>query len=508
MLNPGTILQSRYRIVKKLGQGGFGAVYKAWDLNLSRQCAVKENLESTPEAQRQFMREATVLANLSHSNLPRVTDYFIIPSQGQYLVMDFIEGEDLQQKIDQAGKLAIADIMIWIDQVMDALIYLHTRVPPIIHRDIKPANIKITPEGKAVLVDFGLVKVFDANIKTTTGARAVSVGYAPPEQYGQGGTDVRSDVYALAATIYTALTEVLPLESVQRLSNDTLIPAHALRKEVPVGFSLAIRKAMEPLPQNRFQTIQEFKQALFDPAYRDTPAIGISAPSTIRTTSSVITPQISVPAPSRRTLGAKKSGSKLKSGLTAFGSTILCFALGVIIIGLISNLPSSKAKKTESNMATNALRASLTMAAASLTAEAQQATWQAVKTQTAIKQSAMTATSFAITSTAIQSLSEIDALWTDATVKFGPTSGNLLHEEDGMIEEYRTKVSCLNCIIQAVFINPYGAGEGQWDYGFFFRDTGIADSFRLIIFSHSEWYLNNYVASSTGVKIQSGKLTG
>jgi serine/threonine-protein kinase len=489
-----------------LGQGGFGAVYKAWDLNLSRQCAVKENLESTHEAQRQFMREATVLANLSHSNLPRVTDYFIIPSQGQYLVMDFIEGEDLQQKIDQAGKMAIADIMIWIDQVMDALIYLHTRVPPIIHRDIKPANIKITPEGKAVLVDFGLVKVFDANTKTTTGARAVSVGYAPPEQYGQGGTDVRSDVYALAATIYTALTEVSPLESVQRLSTDSLIPAHVLRKEVPVGFSMAISKAMEPLPQNRFQTMQEFKNALFDPAYRDIPVIGISAPSTIRAASSAVTPQISVPA--HRTLGAHKPGSKLKSGLTALGSTILCFALGVIIIGLISNSPSSKAKKTDNIMATNELRASLTMAAASTTAEAQQATWQAVRTQTAIRQSEMTATSFAITSTAIQSLSEIDALWANAVVKFGPASGNLLHEEDGMIEEYRTKVSCINCIIQAVFNNPYGAGEGYWDYGFFFRDTGVSDSFRLIIFSNSAWYLNNYVASSAGVKIQSGTLSG
>jgi len=485
-----------------LGQGGFGAVYKAWDLNLTRQCAVKENLESTPEAQHQFVREATVLANLSHPNLPRVTDYFIIPSQGQYLVMDFIEGEDLQQKIDQAGKLAVADIMTWISQVMDALIYLHTRVPSIIHRDIKPANIKITHEGKAVLVDFGLVKVFDANMKTTTGARAVSVGYAPPEQYGQGGTDVRSDVYALAATIYTALTEVTPLESVQRLSRDSLIPAHTLRKEVPIGFGMAISKAMEPLPQNRFQTMQDFKKALFDPTYRDTPVIGISAPTTIHTASSAVTPQISVTA--HRTLGVHKTGSKLKSGLTALGSTILCFALGVIIIGLISNLPSSKAKQTENIMATNELRASLTLAAASTTAEAQQATWQAVRTQTAIKQSEMAATSFASTSTAIQSLLEIDDLWANAAVKFGPVSGYLLHEEDGMIEEYRTKVSCLNCIIQAIFINPYGSGEGYWDYGFFFRDTGVADSFRLIIFSNTEWYLNNYVASSSGMKIQSG----
>jgi serine/threonine protein kinase len=94
-LQPGQMLNSRYRIVRLLGQGGFGAVYRAWDTNLNRPCAVKENLDTSPEAQRQFTREATVLANLSHPNLPRVTDHFILAGQGQYLVMDYVEGEDL-----------------------------------------------------------------------------------------------------------------------------------------------------------------------------------------------------------------------------------------------------------------------------------------------------------------------------------------------------------------------------------------------------------------------------
>jgi hypothetical protein len=91
----GTLLQGRYRIEKKLGRGGLGAVYRAWDNNLNRPCAVKESLNISPEAQRQFMREATVLANLSHPHLPRVTDYFLVPDQGHYLVMDFVEGVDL-----------------------------------------------------------------------------------------------------------------------------------------------------------------------------------------------------------------------------------------------------------------------------------------------------------------------------------------------------------------------------------------------------------------------------
>ncbi|MEL7644213.1 MAG: serine/threonine-protein kinase, partial [bacterium] len=177
----GYILNSRYRIVKLLGQGGFGAVYKAWDLNLSHSCAVKENLDTSLEAQRQFTREATVLANLSHPNLPRVTDHFIIHDQGQYLVMDFIEGEDLQTMLEKDGTIPQERVITWMGQVMDALEYLHGRTPPVLHRDIKPANIKITPDGKAVLVDFGLVKLFDSHVKTTVGARAITPGYSPPE---------------------------------------------------------------------------------------------------------------------------------------------------------------------------------------------------------------------------------------------------------------------------------------------------------------------------------------
>src|SRR5512136_1786958 len=103
-LSPGQILNNRYRIVKLLGQGGFGAVYQAWDLNLRKHWALKENLDTSPEAERQFTREATILATLSHPNLPRVTDHFSIPGQGHYLVMDFIEGEDLESILKHQGR--------------------------------------------------------------------------------------------------------------------------------------------------------------------------------------------------------------------------------------------------------------------------------------------------------------------------------------------------------------------------------------------------------------------
>ncbi len=170
-LQTGQVFNNRYRIVKLLGQGGFGAVYRAWDSNLNKPCALKENLDVSPEAQRQFTREATVLANLSHPNLPRVTDHFILPGQGQYLVMDFVEGDDLASILKQRGPVPPEQAIAWILQVADALSYLHTRQPPVVHRDIKPANIRLTPDGRAMLVDFGLVKIYNAQLRTTMGAR-------------------------------------------------------------------------------------------------------------------------------------------------------------------------------------------------------------------------------------------------------------------------------------------------------------------------------------------------
>ena len=177
-LQSGDIVDHRYRIVRLLGQGGFGAVYRAWDTKLNGPCAIKENFETSPAAQSQFAREASLLFNLRHPNLPRVFDQFSLPGQGQYLVMDFIEGEDLQSKLEQAGKpLDEAQLIRWIEQVCEALSYLHAQNPPVIHRDIKPKNIIITPHGQAILVDFGIAKVYDARLKTTIGARAVSPGY-------------------------------------------------------------------------------------------------------------------------------------------------------------------------------------------------------------------------------------------------------------------------------------------------------------------------------------------
>jgi len=271
-LAQGQVLNNRYRIVKLLGQGGFGAVYKAWDLNFEVVCAIKENIETAPEAQRQFLREARLLHVLRHPNLPMVKDYFVIQGQGQYLVMDFVEGQDLEElRCAAGGRLPEAQALGWISQVCDALTYLHRQKPAIIHRDIKPANIKIMPPdedyplGRAMLVDFGIAKTYDPLLKTTLGARAVTPGYSPLEQYGQGTTDVRTDVYALGATLYTLLTGQEPPESPQRAVRDPLISPRQHNPDISPEAEAAILRALQMDPERRFQSAGELKQALLPP---------------------------------------------------------------------------------------------------------------------------------------------------------------------------------------------------------------------------------------------------
>ncbi len=261
-LDTGKILNNRYRIVSLLGQGGFGAVYRAWDLNLKRPCAVKENLETNPQSQQQFEKEATILANLYHQNLPRVIDHFVLPDQGQYLVMDFVDGQDLDEMVTKEGSIPIKQAVEWISQISDALDYLHNQERPVVHRDIKPANIRIASNGRAYLVDFGLVKVFDIQAYTTPGARGVTPGYSPPEQYGHGGTNARSDIYSLAATLYTMLTGVVPPESVHRYAEATLQSVNVLNPTVLPSLSSVIEKALSLDPDQRYQNARDFNNAL------------------------------------------------------------------------------------------------------------------------------------------------------------------------------------------------------------------------------------------------------
>ncbi len=492
-LSPGSILNNRYHIEALLGQGGFGAVYKVRDENLDKTCAVKENLDTSQEAQRQFLREATVLANLSHNNLPRVTDHFIIPNQGQYLVMDFIEGVDLQHLVEKDNALDPGRAAELISQVMDALIYMHNRVPPVLHRDIKPANIKLTPEGKAVLVDFGLVKLYDSHTKTTMGARAITPGYSPPEQYGQGSTDARSDIYALGATLYMLVTGIHPPESVQRVAGDTLRPAHIINPRVPAAMGMVIAHAMEMVPDNRFRTMQEFKSALsgqraqpYQPAYVQPglatqpamPAVG--APSYPR--------QEPIPPSYAYTPEKKKSKVGLilgiVGGVLVLGAAIVCIAL--YGIGATANKASTATAEVVAERKTK-------------TARSARETDVAIATQEQISLLATQDAAFAATATS-------EALGTGMFL-FGPGSGSLVHTADGFIAGDNASVAVKNFVAEAVFVNPYGPETGTWDYGYLFRHEGSNMQYRLIIASEGTWELYNNTGESDGVLIDSGTVS-
>ncbi|MFP3854157.1 MAG: protein kinase domain-containing protein, partial [Anaerolineales bacterium] len=259
-LQQGDILNDRYRIDGRLGKGGMGAVYLAYDQTLNIKVALKENLNLNPESERQFKREASLLAGLRHPNLPRVTDHFILEGR-QYLVMDFIEGEDLHHRTKRQPP-SVDDVIGWVSEVADALSYLHSRQPPVIHRDIKPANIKLTPDGNVVLVDFGLAKIFDHQ-QTSTGARGLTPGYSPPEQYGSGRTDARSDQYALAATTYALMTGKAPVDSIERMmGNEDLAPPRSIKENIPEHVDETLSIALSISKEDRFPDIKSFASSL------------------------------------------------------------------------------------------------------------------------------------------------------------------------------------------------------------------------------------------------------
>lgn len=266
-----TLVNERYRIINSLEQGGFGAVYEALDERLNRRVAVKQLLHQTERISRQFVREAQLLANLSHPNLPRVTDHFI-NSTGQYLVMDFVPGKDLaNQVIDRDTYFPVPQVLGWADQLLDVLHYLHTRPIPIIHRDVKPQNIKLQPDGRIMLLDFGLAKGYAGEVEQTTGEKsllAYTRGFAPPEQIEGSGTDARSDIYSLGATLYFLLTNEPPHEAQMRMladiraRPDPTVPPHHLNPAVSEAVSAVLMQTLALRPDDRPASAQAFREML------------------------------------------------------------------------------------------------------------------------------------------------------------------------------------------------------------------------------------------------------
>src|SRR5215475_8796807 len=273
MLAPNVILQNRYLIRRSIGQGGMGAVYEALDQRFDGIVAVKETLHTDEQARKAFEREARLLYGLRHPSLPRVIDHFI-EDDGQFLVMDYIPGDDLEKLRQEAGgKFETSKVLSWADRLLEALEYLHSQQPPIIHRDIKPQNLKLTPRGEIILLDFGLAKGSTAQTShNTTGASIVGYtpNYAPLEQIRGAGTDARSDVFSMAATMYILLTGTIPPDVITRVaevhsgSPDPLKPANQLNPQVPPAIAAVLSSAMTINREHRLQSATIMRKQLRD----------------------------------------------------------------------------------------------------------------------------------------------------------------------------------------------------------------------------------------------------
>lgn len=343
-LLPNTLLQNRYRVESLLGQGGMGAVYKAWDLRLSgHTVAVKENFETSPEAQSQFQTEAVLLAHLQHPMLPRVTDHFVEPGGRQYLVMDYIEGDDLDQVVTRSGAVAESQAIVWLTQILNAVEYLHTQPRPIIHRDIKPANIKIRPDRRAVLVDFGIAKAQVQGQKTVAGAQAFSPGYSPLEQYGYGSTDARSDIYSLGATLYFMLTGHRPPEARDLATGtQTLTPPSRLGTAVTPQTETALLKAMAMQPAQRFQSVAAFRDVLnpqigtqriyTQPASAPQPLVALAPPAAYAQPQSIAQPA-PVPLPTAPPLvPATLPAAVVKTFYASYWRRLFAYLLDIVLL--------------------------------------------------------------------------------------------------------------------------------------------------------------------------------
>lgn len=275
LLPPDTVLHERYRIERHIGSGGYANVYRAIDLQLRRECAIKEVFDTDPAVRKQFEVEAGLLVVSRHPNIPR--GYKLFEDRGRlYLVMDFVRGRDLEDLLNESlvqrrRPLDEPQVLKWAIEVCGALMEMHDRPQPVFHRDIKPANIKITPDGHPVLIDFGLAKIKEHG-PTATAAQGVSPGFAPPEQYmAKGATDARTDIYGLGATLYACLTGKDPPDAPSRLlaqtgmSGQPMIPPRELAARQAIisePTNRLVVRALELAPSQRQQTARELRDEL------------------------------------------------------------------------------------------------------------------------------------------------------------------------------------------------------------------------------------------------------
>lgn len=260
MLQPGTLVDGKYKILSKIGQGGMSIVYMAINERANKTWAIKEirrdGVQDYEVVKQGLIVETDLLKRLNHPNLPSIID--VIEEQDTFLiVMDYIEGKPLSSALREYGAQDQAQVIKWAKQLCDVLGYLHSREPAIIYRDMKPSNVMLRPDGNVTLIDFGIAREFKKDHVADTSCLGTR-GYAAPEQYGgQGQTDARTDIYCLGATMYHLLTGHNPSEPPYEM-----YPIRYWNPALSTGLEEIILKCTQANPDDRFQSCGELMYAL------------------------------------------------------------------------------------------------------------------------------------------------------------------------------------------------------------------------------------------------------
>lgn len=261
MAEIGSVIDGKYEILRKIGQGGMSVVYLAMDTHLNKQWAVKEirkkgNGKDDVVIVNSLLAEANMMKKLDHPSLPRIVD-IIDNGETIFVVMDYIEGESLDKILLEYGPQPEELVIAWAKQLCDVLSYLHSQKPPIIYRDMKPANIMLKPEGNIKIIDFGIAREYKEQSLADTTVLGTK-GYAPPEQYS-GQTDARSDIFALGMTMHHLLTGIDPR------GGEKYVPVRMWNQELSEGIEIIIDKCVQPAAENRYQNCSDLLYDLEHP---------------------------------------------------------------------------------------------------------------------------------------------------------------------------------------------------------------------------------------------------